>query len=206
MKCIGVGVIIVKVKLKTLVTFLPNFRAGGGRNGYVFKLNNQGQLVWGTYFGRTIIRNVNNTKIAVTISDKKTGQGNDSYYYTNDAYQTTASNQIIARFDPITGTREYSTYLGHDNIQIVHIAFADGFYYLAGQVYDSLTDGNLISNNAYQSSFGGMQDLYLGKFTEAMNPQWGTYIGGSNFDSFIVQANFVVKNNAIYALGFTTSN
>lgn len=201
----GVGSTSVDHNITTANTFQSTFMPGE-KNGYIFKLSNQGELVWATYYGKTLIWNVNYSKSGLAISAQKTEQENDSYYYTADAYQTTASNQIISRFDPMTGARIYSTYLGHNDIRIVHLTYNNGFYYLFGQVNNVLTDENLISNNAYQSGFGGMQDGYLGKFEENLTPIWGTYIGGTDFESFMVQTNFIIKDDAIYLMGFTTGN
>lgn len=203
----GGGATSVTENITTEGTFQHTFMQGE-LNGYVFKLNNQGNFVWGTYYGNSIVSSINYSVGGLMISAKKLEQGNNDYYYTDDAYQTASSNKIIARFDPILGSREYGTYLGDDtnNLNILKMTYFNGFYYLMGQVFNTLSDGNLISTDAYQTSFGGSQDLYLGKFDEDMTPIWGTYIGGSDFESFLVQANFVAKNDAIYVLGLATGN
>src|SRR5690606_12099126 len=64
----------------------------------------------------------------------------------------------------------------------------------------------LISPNAYQPNFGGMLDLYLGKFDQNINPIWGTYIGGTDVELIEVYNNITIKDNALYMIGLTTSN
>nr|WP_317632647.1 T9SS type A sorting domain-containing protein [uncultured Flavobacterium sp.] len=178
-------------------------------NGLVYKLNQNGQLVWSSYYG------VGTTGYAVSFSNNELttsfikNNSNeliqyDDYYYTTDAYQQTSSSQIISKFNVATGQRTYSTYLGNSDLEFYSIVSADDNYYFLGNATSSLND-ELISDNAFQTTFAGFYDLYLGKFDTNFNPIWGTYIGGNDYEDASV-SQLKLKDKTLYFSAPTNSN
>ena len=174
-------------------------------NGYLFKLNNQGQLQWATYYGLTsgiAVDYMNGELITSFNRSSLTLTQYDTDFYTPNAYSQNPSSQIITKFNATTGERTYSTYLDSGIFRITN----DGEnYYFYGNGPEITLNG-LISPNAYQPNFGGMLDLYLGKFDQNINPIWGTYIGGTDVELIEVYNNITIKDNALYMIGLTTSN
>ncbi|MFM9989084.1 T9SS type A sorting domain-containing protein [Flavobacterium sp.] len=198
-------------------TFQPNFiteidsnTGQNYNNGYLFKLNNQGQMQWATYCGLTIPQAISydNDQLLVSFARQETTlAAYDGYYYTSGAYQQTPSTQIISKFNATTAQRIYSTYLGNSNLSITHIVSQDGYTYLLGDVSGSaFVDTNLVSSNAFQNTFNGIQDMYLGKFNSNLVPIWGTYIGGNDYEESSIQSNFTLNNNSLYFSGLSYSN
>ncbi|PJR04163.1 hypothetical protein CDL10_06230 [Avrilella dinanensis] len=213
----GVGQTDISDSITTANVFQPNFITEYNsnnhlyNNGYIFKLNNDGQLQWATYFGvgthSFAIAYLNDeiiTSFTWGDNDDSLSQYN-SYYYTPNAYQQDVSRQIITKFNATTGERTYGTYLGNDGLAVTHITCDTENFYFLGIAIDEL-DSDLISPDGYQPNIGGSFDLYLGKFDTNVNPIWGTYIGGSDYEQTNFQENFSFKNNALYFSGITYSN
>lgn len=190
-------------------TFQANFETGDARNGYLFKLNNQGQLEWATYHGFTV-------GIAIAYS-QATGElitsfgrrdllsSFDSYYYTAGALQQSVSRQIISKFDANNGQRTYSTYFGQNNITIQKITCNEGDYYFLGNAYSSFGN-NLISSGAHQTTFNGPFDIYLGRFEADLSLLWGTYISGNDYDECLVHPKLIFKDKTLYFTGMSYSD
>ena len=198
-------------------TFQPNFitevdndTGQNYANGYLLKLNNLGQLQWATYCGLTTPQAIsfNHNELLVSFQrQQSTLTAYDSYYFTADTYQQTPSSQIISKFNATTGQRLYSTYLGNDNLSITNIVGQDQDWYLLGNVYGTaFSDGNLISPYAFQTTFNGNQDIYLGKFNATGAPIWGTYIGGPDYEETSLQSNLNVMDTSLYFSGFSYSS
>lgn len=203
--------------ITTSGTFQPHFLTeleSSGQdyydNGYLFMLNSQGQLQWGTYYGLITplaISYDNDQLIVSALREQMTLSDYDSYYYTFNAYQDTPTTQIISKFNASTGQRIYSTYLGNNNISITHIVNQNGSYYFLGNVYGTaISDSNLVNSDAFQPTFNGLQDIYLGKFDSSLIPVWGTYIGGNDYEETINQSQLNIKDNALYFNGFSYSS
>ena len=176
------------------------------RNGYLFKLNSDGQLQWATYYGlasgNTIAySNTNKGELVASFTINPLADGNDDFY-TEDAYQKTPSSEIISKFNAITGERNYSTYLS--DIHVNEIVCHENYYYFLGMTVNSdFSDTNLLKF-AYQPNFGGgASDAYLGKFDININPIWGTYLGGEDLD---LGFSLRLKENALYLAGISNSD
>src|SRR5699024_8312231 len=71
----------------------------------------------------------------------------------------------------------------------------------------ALTDQNLISADAFQTSTEDYSDFYLGKFDAQMNPIWGTYIGGDQQESRLINYDQLeIKDGGIYITGQSYSD
>ncbi|MDQ7918400.1 T9SS type A sorting domain-containing protein [Mesonia sp. MT50] len=208
----GVSYTNIQTGITTPNTFQPNFMVQENseeqRNGYFFKLNHLGELQWASYYGFTTPGSLaydGNAEIIGSFKAPVLAQYED-YYLTADAYQQTPTQQVISKFNTNTGQRSYSTYLD-DTLLITSFTFYNNFIYCSAYVFNTLIDDNLISPDAYQTSHGGMLDVYLGKFTSRFTPIWGTYMGGSEIDYNNLESEEIrVKNDAIYITGITGSN
>ncbi|MDO4728000.1 MAG: T9SS type A sorting domain-containing protein [Bacteroidota bacterium] len=215
------GTTLTNQGITTDGTFQPDFIAepstNGGyiKNGFVFKLNNQGQLQWSTYNGIDLFSpkiSFCNNELVLFFGFNLTQNtylfnqyGN--YYHTADAYQQTPTNQIVSKFNPNNGQRVYSTYIGNDNFVITDLACYNGYFYTLSVTSGGL-DSSLISPDAYQPNYGGdLYDLHLGKFEHNLSPIGGTYIGGNGIDYCHPNHKALILNNKTLRLaGGTFSN
>ncbi|MCE3228852.1 MAG: hypothetical protein K0S32_3403 [Bacteroidetes bacterium] len=67
----------------------------------------------------------------------------------------------------------------------------------------TLSSSNIATAGTYQSTLGGVYDLYLAKFTPSGSLTWGTYFGGTGVE--ISYAMHVEPNGAIYICGDASS-
>lgn len=212
----GIGQTTIDNGITTANTFQPNFitelknqnQNKHYDNGIVFKLNNEGQLQWSSYYGVGMFGFAiaySNNELITSFSKKANILSQyDNYYFTQNAYQQTPSSQVITKFDALSGQRIYSTYL--DNLGIKSIICNDDFYYFFGETTGDFSDSNLISNNAHQPIFGGISDMYLGKFDKNVHPVWGTYIGGNSLELFNIGNKIMLNNKALYISFLSTSD
>ena len=179
-------------------------------NGYIFKLNTNGQLQWATYCGITTAFAIDysNGENAVVVVQNRLDENPsltqyDNYYITADAYQQNPTKNIVSKLDIDNGQRIYGSYFG--DVILTHIVCdRSGGYYFLG-LSDNPSVSSLITSSAYQTTFGGTADVYLGKTTYDLNPVWGTYIGGSEWDEPNFESGLVLKNDALYFAGLTLS-
>ncbi|MFT4061714.1 MAG: hypothetical protein QM642_05070 [Edaphocola sp.] len=205
----GIAHTQVQSGITTQDVFQPDFiyEANGNtyyRNGYLFKLNNQGQLQWATYYGLTYGYAIDYKRGELITSFSRYASSlsqYDSYYYTSNAYSQSPSSQVISKFNAATGQRTYSTYLGTGVTGIANDGVNYYFYGWGGAV-----SSGLIGPNAYQANVNGLTDFYLGKFDPNINPIWGTYIGGTDMELINPYNNVSFKDSAIYIVGYSGSN
>lgn len=211
----GVGTTSIDHSITTPNTFQPDFiteydnNGNLYENGLVYKLNHNGQLEWSSYYGvGTFAHAVAYSNNELITSFTKNNVNNliqyDDYYYTSNAYQQISSSQIISKFNAASGQRTYSTYLGNSDLHITSIVSEDDNYYFLGTAFGSLND-ELISDNAFQTTYAGNSDLYLGNFDTNFNPIWGTYIGGNEIEDFAVSG-LKLEHKTLYFSSLTLSN
>ena len=185
-----------------------NFNTVG--EGFVSKFNENGILIWSTYYGLCEIRSVDtdsnsnifisgDTSINQYISTPGTHQlnlsnSNSLYYY----------DSFIGKFDA-NGNRIWGTYYGGNQAEYNHSLKVDleDYIYISGYTRSS----ELISSvNSHQETFGGQADAYLAKFNQNGNLIWGTYYGGQqleNWEGYTIDIN---NNNDIFLSGSTWSS
>lgn len=185
-----------------------NFNTVG--EGFVSKFNENGILIWSTYYGLCEIRSVDtdsNTNIFISgdtsindyISTSGTHQlnlSNNNFLYYYDSF--------IGKFNA-NGNRIWGTYYGGNQTEYNHSLKVDleDNIYISGYTRSS----DLISTvNSHQETYGGQADAYLAKFNQNGNMVWGTYYGGQqleNWEGYTIDIN---NNNDIFLSGSTWSS
>ncbi len=177
-------------------------------NGLIFKLNQNGQLVWSTYYGNGKPNDIIyfNQKLYIILHRVNYSLADNFPWITSDAYQTTPAFSLLTRFNATNGQRELATYYGEaEKLYLNSIVITNNAIYIAGDT-DSLSNHtSFITPNSYQTNYGGgYTDYYLAKLDTNFNPIWGTYIGGSENElTNEQQKNLYFKNNHIYFTGYT---
>lgn len=177
-------------------------------NGYMVKLNPDGQLIWGTYYP-AYIYNVcyyNNNLYILTGPDtniSNTGLASPG------AFQSTKSHYSIAKINSNTGSREWSTYYGPTGSGLIYTAVglkanATGVY-ITGDDYNFNGASYFGTTESFKpQSTAGNLDLYLSKFSLSGNREWSTYFGGDGDESYLMTSTsdpIAVVGNFIFITG-----
>jgi len=201
------GVTSINENITTTGVFQTDFM-GNHNNGYLVKLNHQGNLDWATYNGISQPHAVHYSKNGVLLHSVKQTSDNDNYYISEDAYQDIPTNKFVSLFDPQSGNRIYSTFFD-EKLLPISISFREGYYYFFGQTLGTLTDENLISENAFQTETEDVYNYFLGKFDYHLNPVWGTYIGGDQPEMVLTSlsdSSLEIKDENLYLTGVSLSD
>lgn len=129
---------------------------------------------------------------------------------TAGAFQTSNAGSYDTYFAKwnATGQLIFSTYYGGSGTEVLN--YRMGLYCdLAGNVWMSGKTGSSnfpVTAGAHQTTFGGGQDMFLIKWTNAGARLWATFYGGTGSES--TQSTEVVADAAGngYLMGFTTSS
>lgn len=154
-------------------------------NAYFVKFTPNGGRLWATYFGYTgadqglyiALDNSYNIYLTCWITSS-------SGIATSGAYQTSfgggGQDASLEKYDS-TGKLLWSTYFGGSGLETGTAVAVDynGNAIITG--YTPSTSG-IASSGAYQTSFGGSQDVYVASFSASGNLNWATYLGGSGND------------------------
>lgn len=179
--------------------------AQGSYDAFVAKFTKAGVRIWGSYYGgpdedRGIGMAVERSGLNLYLTGHTqswagiatTGSHQDAPQNMKDAY--------LAKFDS-SGQRVWATYYGEfddDQGRAVAIDEANNVY-LTG---DTRSNANISTPGAFQTSNNGMEDCFIAKFTPAGTRIWGTYFGGSDYETF--NSIHIVKDR-IYLAGQTGS-
>lgn len=201
----------VSTNITTLNTFQPNFISEYDinnnliSNGFVFKLNNQGQLQWATYNGLLGTGDIvlNNNELIVNAIRSDILPQYNSLYCTQPNCEMQNTTQVISKFDCVTGQRTFSKYMPENEFAAAQMT-TDGVNIYA---LSTIANNAVTSQNAYQPIHGGSIDLYLAKFDANFQRQWSTFIGGNTQEDLgaALNSTFFYKNNALYLAGYTDS-
>ncbi len=173
-------------------------------NGYLAKFNNQGQLVWATYYDSTM--GYNNMHI---LGDELVFahfiDNTSTFTTTPNAYHTTPTNNVISKFNIHSGARTYASYL-NINFYGIFDTTTDGtnIYLLSAVNTQELSNNTLfISPQAYQTQLLGSSDYYIIKLDHNLTPVWATLFGGSDSEDRVMLNGLRYLNNAIYLAGYS---
>ncbi|HAW51593.1 MAG TPA: hypothetical protein DCX54_04585, partial [Flavobacteriales bacterium] len=180
----------------------------GSGDGFLVKFNSSGVRQWGTYYGGSNADGGLNCAVDAASNVYLTGFTMSSGMATSGAHQTSSGGIIdhyLAKFTS-SGSRVWSTYYGGSNLdEFTDIAVQDSSYiFLSGQTQSS---NNIATTGSHQSALasgGTIPDAFLVKFNTAGVRQWGTYYGGSNYESGLGVA--VDHNGNSYLCGWTRSS
>jgi gliding motility-associated-like protein len=181
---------------------------GGQFDGFVAKFTENGQQLWGTYFGDAefelglALVSENNGGVYVGGWSSST-QGIASAGAFQGTYAGGTADMFLMQFNA-NGQRIWGTYYGGSGDE-----YADGIakdannnIYITGQ---SSSPNNISSAGAFQTALKGGIDLVLAKFSPSGQRIWGTYFGDAGND--IGYGIVLAPNNSgdIYVSGFSNS-
>ena len=156
-------------------------RLGGGRDGFVAKLNAAGNaLVFSTYLGGSGADSGNAVALDPQGNIYVAGETDSTNFPVLNGFQTQIGGRqdvFLAKFSS-TGTKLYGTYLGGigDDRATAIAVDASGNAYITGSTFSS----NLPMANAFQPTLGGGQDAFAAKIGPTGNALiYSTYLGGS---------------------------
>ncbi|MFW9994536.1 MAG: SBBP repeat-containing protein [Candidatus Odinarchaeota archaeon] len=182
---------------------------GGGTSygdAYVAKLNAAGDsLLYGTYLGGSGEEFAAEIAVDGSGNCHVTGYTTSTGFPTLNAYDSTLNGYadvFVSKLDA-SGNLLFSTFLGGDDVE--HGSDIDldasGNMYLTG--YTSSSNFPLL--NAYNGTFGGLQDVFVTKMNSAgTGLLYSTFIGGSSFDWGLAIA--VDGNDNAYITGTSNSS
>lgn len=205
----------VKQGITTANVYQENFISvmNGGQeiqNGYIVKLNSSGQRVWGTYFPGYINKMKyfdNNLYFLV----QKSFDNSQLSIATTNAFQSTAANYYIQKFNANNGSQVWGNFYGkagsENHYRMYNLAVNEFGLYVIG---DANGDNNSNVQNyfstagAHQQNIGGSWDIFLSKFNLNGNRDWSTYFGSTGTD--LLQGNtqpIALSGEDVYFCGYT---
>ncbi|MFK7921364.1 MAG: SBBP repeat-containing protein [Bacteroidia bacterium] len=176
----------------------------GVSDGFLIKLDPNGNRIWGTYFGGNgsdelngVITDQNGNIFVCGSTSSSTGLAQNGFLNT---YQGLV-DAVLAKFSS-SGTLLWATYYGGNDSENARQLTVDknGNIYIVG-----VTEGdNGIAYNGHQNTPSiGFNDAFLVKFDSSGNRVWGTYYGGEDLEE---KPTVVVDTfGNVYLGGYTTS-
>ncbi|MFT3793773.1 T9SS type B sorting domain-containing protein [Flavobacterium sp.] len=180
--------------------------------GFVAKFTPAGNRIWGTYYGLgyfTDIDTDSNANVFICGSSK-----DNPFVATAGTHQLNVndapgpgieSDSFLAKFDT-NGQRIWGTYYGGYSDEFnysVRVDLEDNIY-ISGE---TTSTAFIATTGAHQTTYEGSTDAYLAKFNQNGILLWGTYYGGTSFESYGTGYKIDINsNNDIFLLGTTSSN
>lgn len=180
--------------------------SGGGDDGYVAKFNDQGHLIWSSYYGGTgtdrlvSVYPVSDTAVYLLgVSNSNAGIA------TSSVHQPAISggdDAFFVRLDT-AGQRQWGSYFGGSSNEYPTPSLALGIH---GDLYfggSTQSNSGIASPGAMNPLFQGGMDGMLVRFSPQGQIKWSTYVGGPGID--IIQSIDTDPLGYIYLCGETTS-
>lgn len=160
--------------------------AGGELDGFITKFDNNGELIWSTYFGgegNDFISSVYVSKNGqLYIAGGTTSTTGISTTGVFQEYLSDDKSYFLAKIDKNTGNKIWGTYMGSEDYHFISIA-ADslGNTYALGT---SSIDSGLATLGAYieEVEDSPFLNLFLMKFDNTGNRIWSTYFKGNDYE------------------------
>ena len=155
---------------------------GGTYDTFVAKFNSSGNLLFSTFLGGT--GDDRGSAIAVDAQGDSyiTGSTGSSNFPTKNAFNDTYGGNgdvFVAKFDS-NGTLLFSTFFGGtggDGVSAIAVD-AQGDSYITGNTQSS----NFPTKNAFNSTYGGLNSVFITKFDSTGNLVFSTFFGGTGID------------------------
>ncbi|MHA1309026.1 MAG: SBBP repeat-containing protein [Candidatus Heimdallarchaeota archaeon] len=149
---------------------------------FVAKFSASGSLLWSTYLGGNGIDRGEEIAVASDGSCYVTGLTGSSNFPILSAYNSTYGGEydaFVTKFSS-SGSLLWSTYLGGNEFDVGNsiAVTSDGVCYVTGATESS----NFPTLNAYNSTYGGAEDVFVTKFSSSGSLLWSTFIGRDDWD------------------------
>ena len=187
-------------------------RFGGDFDAMLVKFNTDGDRVWGTYvggegfdgaYGITLDPSGYITIGGYTDSDNRYNWG-EEIIATEGAYKETRtgnSDAFIERFN-LRGTRQWGTYFGGSDQEIVFCTAADNNknIYIGG---GTLSLNGIATTGGHQTVKDTGSTGFFAKFSPSGSRLWGSYYGGDRLEE--ITAMHCNNRNELLFVGYTSS-
>jgi len=181
---------------------------GGASDNYLVKFNTSGVRQWGTYYG-----GLNTEDLTALTSDPNGNIILGGRTNSTNSISTTGSHQsnldggydnYIVKFNT-SGTPIWATYYGgSSNEDVISLATDTGSNIFLGGITTSVN--NISTSGSHQALNAGSFDNFLVKFDASGVRQWGTYIGGTNDETYASVATDTAGNIYLAAETASTNN
>lgn len=150
-----------------------NLNTQNPSDAYLAKFNQNGQLIWGTYYGGDKIENSyyytididenNNIFLAGSTTSTNNISTLDGYNHISNGFY----DSFIVKFNP-DGTRIWGTYFGGNSGDFCNIIKYDklGYFYIAGYTYSA---NNIASIDGHQQNVNSNGSNFLVKFRDCLS-------------------------------------
>jgi hypothetical protein len=179
---------------------------GGSSDAFVAKISPTGALVYSTYLGGNGTDEGNSIGVDAQGNAYLTGKTTSSTYPTLAAFQATRTGSMdafVTKLNALGSDLVYSTYLGGDegeNGYGIAVDAVSGNAYVAG---DTASSNFPVTAGAFQTTYRGLSDAFVAKFSPTGSRVYATYLGGSGGDTGYGIAADATGN--AYLTGKTTS-
>lgn len=196
-------------------TYQPTFTnvsSPGGltlANSFIVKLNPQGQKIWATYIpAKEIIDlDIHNNNVYVATSDDISNSS--TALSTLGTFQQLKAGNSIIKLNGNSGQRTWGTYHGSPNDfshgKIHNIKVTSSGVYILGT---TASPGSYYAEEgAYKAATTEGFDLFITKFNDNGDRDWGTYLGSAGFELILASTkNLDVKNDKIIVTGHSVGS
>ena len=191
-------------------SFQPIY-GGGSFDGFMVKMNPQGQVIWATYFGGEESDGISG--IAIDNNDKiyiVGGTSSATGIATPNSYQSIKdgiSDTFVARFSK-NGMREWGTYYPDINAISVNYSIGNtlhtGFDVVTDNLgylyfYNRTSNPNAATAGAFQTDIAQDTNNIITKFTTEGERVWATYYGINYSNIYSI----AIGNDGLYVAGST---
>lgn len=202
--------------LSNTITTPGCFREFGSpfsREGILIKFNQNGQRIWGTFYGgdqgdeiKTICLDSQENLIIGGKTNSATGISTSDGYILNKPNSTFYPSGFFAKFNP-NGMRLYGSYFERE-FNYSAIDLLDNVIF-GGQYFVNSDYPNISTTNSHQT-ICNITDIFLVKFDLNFNRKWCTYYGGTENTSAFGNSDRITglgtdNQNNIYFTGTTSS-
>ncbi len=176
----------------------------GNDDCFVSSFDDDGQLLWSTYFGGEEIDDIKDMAVDATGAVYIVGRTNSTNLATDGVYQSTNEglDAFLAKFNQ-SGNLSWCTYFGDvggESFNAVDIS-PDGLSVYCGGSTNSTSN---IAHDGWQNALGGYSDATLVSFDASDGTlNWSTYYGGTDNEECTDLV--VAENGIIYFTGTTQS-
>jgi hypothetical protein len=156
---------------------------GGERDAFITKFQNNGSLLWSSYFGGNDIDVSNDIAVAEDGSCYISGFTRSDDFPTLNAFNSTYSGSddaFLSKFSA-NGLLLWSSYLGGNDWDFGNsiAVTTDGSCYVTGEIQSN----NFPTQNAFDNTYnGGNFDAFVAKFAANGTLLWSSYLGGNEND------------------------